>query len=433
MNLDELSELTGVAVERKTWLRPLESRVQLARKRAPWHLWLDKYSLAWAQRCDTASDDWCEQAEAARGRGERDRAKELKRKADDIPSGKTAALLVSIALARSSELLAEDCRRKQAWLGHIEAQVGKARFRRVALVNESPLLLHLGRASVLENVGLYCDRSTGLLIIPGTAAKGVLSTWACWAANEATIYAENLQLNATRRDLVRRILGDNSGRKGEATSGEVIVLGGFPTSPPVLSLDIVNPHHDAQGRDKERLTPNAFLAVEPGKIWQFCFMVRAGFSEPKRLLDQTETWLREALTQAGIGAKTAAGYGRFREPSPADLAHEEQQKNDAAAAALKTADDAMKQADRAAQQEKLQAAMKSDYPTHAYFKNRVLDKLNPGAVNQLENEVAVLRKDENKAHLEELKKLLASKDYKGLRKRLREKSWFPEEWLPPQS
>ncbi|MCI0536091.1 MAG: type III-B CRISPR module RAMP protein Cmr6 [Verrucomicrobiales bacterium] len=433
MNLDELSELTGVAVERKAWLRPLESRVQLARKRAPWHLWLDKYSMAWAQRCDAASDHWSEQAESARRRGERDRAKELKRKAEYIPSGKTAALLVSIALARSSELLAEDCRRKQAWLGRIEAQVGQARFRRVALVNESALLLHLGRPSALENVGLFCDRSTGLLIIPGTAAKGVLSAWACWAANESKLYAENLQLDETRRDLARRILGDNSGQKGQATSGEVIVLGGFPTAPPVVGLDIVNPHHDAQGRNKEKLTPNAFLSVEPGTIWQFCFMVRAGLSEPKRLLDQTETWLREALTQVGIGAKTAAGYGRFREPSLADLAREEQQRNDAAAAALKTADEAKKQADRTTQQKKVQAAMKSDYPTNAHYKNRVLDKLNPGAVNQLETEVAVLRKEENKARLEELKKLLSSKDYKDVRKRLREKSWFPQGWLPPQT
>src|SRR6266545_2763640 len=144
MDLDDLSELTAVAVQRKTWLGPMESRVQLARKRAPWHLWLDKYSLAWAQRCDAASEHWSDQAESARRRGERDRAKEFKRKADDIPSGKTAALLVSIALARSSELLVEDCRRKQVWLGRIEAQVGEARFRRVALVNESRLLLHLG-------------------------------------------------------------------------------------------------------------------------------------------------------------------------------------------------------------------------------------------------------------------------------------------------
>jgi hypothetical protein len=31
-----------------------------------------------------------------------------------------------------------------------------------------------------------------------------------------------------------------------------------------------------------------------------------------------------------------------------------------------------------------------------------------------------------------LKKLLASRDYKDIRKRLRDKEWFPKDWLPPQ-
>lgn len=432
MDLEALSELSAVGLDRVPWLKPLEGRVQHARKHAPWHLWLDKYSLAWAKRCDAAAEVWSEQVEVAKGRDDRDRAKELKHKADGIPSGKTAALLVAADLASSSILLSEDCARKQAWLSRIEAQAGSERFRRVTLVNDSRLLLHLGRASALENVGLYSDRTTGLLLIPGTAVKGALSTWACWASNEAVLYAKNLQLDETRRALARRILGDNSGKKGEEASGEVSFLGGFPTSAPELGLDIVNPHHDAEGRVRERLTPNAFLAVEPGTLWTFCFIARVGVSEPKRMLEQAEIWLREALTQTGLGAKTAAGYGRFREPAASDLAREDRRKSKAEESARKAAENAKKEADRAAQREEVQVAMRSDYPADAHFKNRVVDKLNPGAFNQLEPEVAVLRKDENKARLEELKKLLASKNYKDIRKRLRAKPWFPQEWLPPQ-
>jgi len=290
----------------------------------------------------------------------------------------------------------------------------------------------LGRASALENVGLYCDRSTGLLTIPGTAVKGVLSTWACWDANEANLYTEILQLDETRRDLARRIFGDNSGQKGQATSGEVIVIGGFPTSPPVLGLDIVNPHYDAQGRDKERLTPNPFLAVEPGTVWQFCFIVRAELSEPKRLLDQAETWLREALTQTGIGAKTAAGYGRFRSVREADRAAQKQLEARDIAAAAASAKAAEKAGESAKQQAAAQAMLKSDYPNEATFKNRVVVKLNPSQLEQLRPEIPLLQKPDNEAQRKQLKKLLASKDYKDIRKRLRDNEWFPKDWLPPQ-
>jgi CRISPR type III-B/RAMP module RAMP protein Cmr6 len=70
-------------------------------------------------------------------------------------------------------------------------------------VNSNRLLLHLGRASVLENVGIYCERTTGLPLIPGTAVKGVLSTFfegslanavaALVASKDSQLTAEELQ------------------------------------------------------------------------------------------------------------------------------------------------------------------------------------------------------------------------------------------------
>src|SRR6516225_2630322 len=80
----------------------------------------------------------------------------------------------------SKEHLRKVCEAKLQWVGTLQAQIGPTRFRRVDLVNESRLLIHLGRASVLENVGLCTERITGLPWIPGTALKGVLSTWAYW-------------------------------------------------------------------------------------------------------------------------------------------------------------------------------------------------------------------------------------------------------------
>jgi CRISPR type III-B/RAMP module RAMP protein Cmr6 len=436
LNLDEISANSTVALDLVPWLKPLEIPQQAARKQAPWHLWLEKFAFPWAKRCDAAADHWQEQAKAAH---DKEKKRALRAKADSIPAGKTAALTVAAALANNGSP-AQHHRRVLAWLDALKRQHGD-RFGEVTLVLESRLLLHLGRANVLENVGLYCDRTTGLPLIPGTALKGILSTWACWAEHfnaSDKSFREFTQDSTRRRNfanaeaaLARRILGDDS-PTGSEHAGDIIFVGGFPTTPPTLGLDIVNPHHRSDGSVESRLTPNAFLCLEPGALWRFAFFVRPGAPEAAALLDRTTTWLVDALTQTGIGAKTAAGYGRFRQPNAQDVAAQEKQAAEARAAEAAAAEAARLAAEKAKQHAAAQAAMASDYPQEATFKNRVLAKLNPGQLEQLRSEVAPLQQPANAPWLAKLKQTLASKDYKDIRRRLRDKDWFPKDWLPPQ-
>ncbi|MBM3881227.1 MAG: type III-B CRISPR module RAMP protein Cmr6 [Verrucomicrobia bacterium] len=266
---------------------------------------------------------------------------------DERP-GKTRALFDVRNLYSTETVqaeLAHACDRKLRWLLTLQDQAGKERFRDVLLVNESRLLVHLGRASVLENVGLCVDRTTGLPWIPGTAEKGVLSTWALWegyfgqAGTLGEIQmppkpggrpGETMPLTRAwvavngpdRSTLAAQVFGDDSptGSKG---AGGVVFVGGFPDSCPTLGLDIVNPHYSEErdertGRvirvdDKRNLTPNIFLAIEPGAVWHFVFHLRAGVSKDAGLLEAAGRWLKESLTSFGLGAKTAAGFGRFRE------------------------------------------------------------------------------------------------------------------------
>ncbi len=297
--------------------------------------------------------------------------------------------------------LAEAAEGTATWLAAL-AKCHGDRFRRITLTNTSPLILHLGRASVLENVGLHADRTTGLPVIPGSAVKGVLSTWAAWEANQNTdgTFPSPDDWTLRRAGLTDRILGCNDDG-GSTHAGDIVFVGGFPKSPPVLALDIVNPHHDDQGRDKTRLTPSVFLCLRPGTAWDFVFFARPGTEDAAALLEVTGRWLREALEQAGLGAKTAAGYGRFGTP-PENLARREHAVE----------------------------ASPSDYPNEKTFRSLILDKLNPGQIAQLEREIPKLRKPENSAQLQKLKDTLASRDFKDLRKKLREKPWFPQDWLP---
>jgi CRISPR type III-B/RAMP module RAMP protein Cmr6 len=435
LDLDKISNNSAVALDLVPWLKPLEPWLRFARQHAPWHLWLDKWSYPWAIRCDRAMEHWQEQL---RRTEDRQRKRELREKADSIPSGKTVVLAVAKKLADAGRL-AEACRRTLTWLERLQRQHGD-RFGFVELVAESRLLLHLGRANVLENVGLYCERTTGLPIIPGTALKGVVSTWACWSEhfNPADRAFREFSKNSTQRrnftaqeaQLARRILGDDN-PNGSESAGEVIFLGGFPLTVPALGLDIVNPHHDAQGNPVDP-KPNTFLCLEPGTQWRFAFYVRPGAQQAGDLIATTKRWMEEALTQLGIGAKTAAGYGRFRTPTDADRQAAQQ-----AAAAAQAADDAARQraqqeAERARHQSAVQASLQSDFPNEATFRNRVLAKLNPSQLEQLKVEVELLKRSENAPWLQKLKDTLAAKDYKDIRKRLRDKDWFPKDWLPPQ-
>jgi CRISPR-associated protein Cmr6 len=172
---------------------------------------------------------------------------------------------------------------------------------------------------VLENVGLASERSTGLPVIPGTGIKGIVSTWACWEANlqadgalPETI-AKCDQDRARFSSMAERILGSNA-ESGSEAAGGIVFLGGFPVTPPTLVLDILTPH--ARGNP----LPNPFLALDPGTRWIFPLLARPRQGDAGKLLQQAEDWLIEALTQVGLGAKTAAGYGRFRLLTTAETA-----------------------------------------------------------------------------------------------------------------
>lgn len=231
--------------------------------------------------------------------------------ANDSSKFKALREVIQTYRTQSAPYLRQAIKAKQQWISSLERQHGP-RFRRVTLVNSSRLLLNLGRASVLENVGLYCERTTGLPLIPGAAIKGVLSTWACWEANqrEDGSFPPADQWTSQREDDATRIFGGDADT-GSESAGEVVFVGGFPSLLPGLELDIVTPHPE-EGRG--RITPNAFLAIAPDCVWHFVLIASSCLAESEidRFLGISSTWLEEVLTQTGMGAKTAAGYGGFR-------------------------------------------------------------------------------------------------------------------------
>jgi CRISPR-associated protein Cmr6 len=176
---------------------------------------------------------------------------------------------------------------------------------RLAIVNarlEGRLAINLAEG-VIQNAGISLDRVFGLPLIPGSAIKGV-ARHAAWL---------DAQAHPEKQCLLNRVFGaDDSGKQGA-----VSFLQAAPTNTAQIVVDITNVHtpdYYHMGREadlaKETPKPNTFPAVERGAEFAFPIILN-GLDPAPALLEAARDWLLAALTQNGIGARTAAGYGWF--------------------------------------------------------------------------------------------------------------------------
>jgi CRISPR type III-B/RAMP module RAMP protein Cmr6 len=99
------------------------------------------------------------------------------------------------------------------------------------------------------------------------------------------------------------------------TRGQVVFFDAYPMMVPKLKLDVLNPHYGDYYQSAAKSVPPAahlnpvptyFLTVDRGSRFRF-----AVASKDPALAARAEGWLKSALTELGIGGKTAAGYGFF--------------------------------------------------------------------------------------------------------------------------
>lgn len=191
---------------------------------------------------------------------------------------------------------------------------------------------------VVENAGIALDRCFGLPMIPGSAVKGITRVQALWEIHEAQDEAK-LRLLRSAMLLLGYGVHDLRGDFGWAGGGDAAkivaheigandfkgcacFLPAYPTTTPTLVVDMVNPHYPVyysgrkpRAEDNESPIPNYFPAVEAGSSFGFAVLLNRVPNFPGvsqfDLLAQARQWLERAVTQKGLGAKTAAGYGWF--------------------------------------------------------------------------------------------------------------------------
>ena len=219
-----------------------------------------------------------------------------------------------------SDLLKSLRRRRTHMLETVRAKCFEA-------TTAGPLTLHLARASALENAGIHMHPVYGFVCLPGSGIKGM-----------ARAYAETIWLTAQldQKHAWKQILNvfgwspgtdarkkwkpENAEIPPDSQTGAVIFHEAWPTKWPQLELDIANVHHkeyyggDGEPGDWDSPNPIFFLAVSTGATFDFAVSLRGAGEE--NLLDLACEWLQGALVHEGAGAKTHAGYGRFRIDDP---------------------------------------------------------------------------------------------------------------------
>lgn len=180
--------------------------------------------------------------------------------------------------------------------------------------NTSRLLVNMGHSCVLENVGFSFERISGLPCVPGSALKGVTSNWAIWDANGDTAFAENLKgFSANRTQLQNDLVDIFGANDGDAEQGKINFYGIFPLTLPELEIDIITPHQHGVSAN-----PLHFMTVAAGTAWYVPIACNRGNPDAE-LLKKTERLIEICLTNYGVGAKTASGYGKFDIPVKSKL------------------------------------------------------------------------------------------------------------------
>ncbi|MDI9645519.1 MAG: type III-B CRISPR module RAMP protein Cmr6 [Archaeoglobales archaeon] len=154
----------------------------------------------------------------------------------------------------------------------------------------------LGAAHVLET-SITLHRIFGLPIIPASGLKGA-----------ARAYAQLIEGKSENDQEFIAIFGTTK------QTGKIVFLDALPTQPPKFTLDIMNPHFPDYYRTKGKEAPSDWQSPKPvffltvSEI-NYLFAIAARTNDANDLLLTAEKWLKGALRELGIGAKTSANYG----------------------------------------------------------------------------------------------------------------------------
>jgi CRISPR-associated protein Cmr6 len=254
---------------------------------------------------------------------------------DHIARCKNLALILDKYTPQS---VVADTKNKGPWLqslvkgGHIDATLTQSAYNRwytmmsainATLFNASldwRMVIGLGGESVLET-DITLHHLYGIPFIPASALKGLTRAYVTGEVDEHK--SEDIEHDD---EIIKRNFGSQE-HAGTVIFYDAMPLNGITN----FVLDIMNPHYpEYYGGSKpptndQNPVPVTFLTVT-NTTFTFALAPRdAGKELHVKDVEQVKAWLQEALQKYGVGGKTSAGYGYFKEAGdkntvPASLA-----------------------------------------------------------------------------------------------------------------
>ncbi|MBD3339177.1 MAG: type III-B CRISPR module RAMP protein Cmr6 [Candidatus Lokiarchaeota archaeon] len=183
------------------------------------------------------------------------------------------------------------------------------------------LIIGLGNESVYET-GITLHHIYGFPYIPGSAIKGILRNWII--EKEFNKLEGNKSEGAYHDEGFCRIFGSPKDSVLGEHVGSLHFFDAYPISEPDVESDVMNPHYSKYYADKTNKIapadyhdpkPIFFLTVKNASF-EFIFGIKGKDDKPVQgekikgnPLELVQEWLPKALSEHGIGAKTAVGYG----------------------------------------------------------------------------------------------------------------------------
>lgn len=189
------------------------------------------------------------------------------------------------------------------------------------------MVIGLGNESVYET-SMTLHHVYGIPYIPGSAIKGVTRNYIIkevFGEKDGKLDLKDAEKRALKNQAFCDIFGcPKESHYKKAMKGKIAFYDSLPITEPIIRPDVMNPHYldyysDSEGRtppaDYHNPIPIFFLTV---KETEFQFIVGIKEQENKnlklgefegKLLVVVFQWMKKALQEHGVGAKTAVGYG----------------------------------------------------------------------------------------------------------------------------
>ena len=175
------------------------------------------------------------------------------------------------------------------------------------------MVIGLGSSHVQET-NMTLDHVHGIPYLPGSAFKGIVRSWViqeCFNDDEALATRDIEDADPT--DLKQEKCNFFAVFGSQKSAGTVQFLDALPNSGVHFDIDIMNPHFSEYYTRSEfptdylKLIQIYFLAL---KNTHFRFLIVAKTAGSLQLAID---WFTQAIVNRGFGAKSAVGYGYFRE------------------------------------------------------------------------------------------------------------------------